>query len=272
MTYDELARLGSVYVEIETDVKYDDEVVSIDVGDGFDNEYIVYRNNDRGRNRDQWQIELYPKNSSNSYRDRETYYYDYDLRADNFDSRSGVRVRDIGEGSRVVILEKDKDVIKKIMVIDTKDNRGYSYGNWVYGKVDSIVGDYFWLITDKDRYGTKISLGRISPSYLTTGKSYWFDIKDGVLQSVPTTTDPSRQTGNYDRSFKIKAVDFERDKIIIYEDSSFRNGFTIDNYTNFYGSYKYNDFINNSRNYFVNSTAYVKVGYNNHVEEISISR
>lgn len=178
LTYDELARLGSVYVEIETDVKYDDEVVSIDVGDGFDNEYIVSRNNDRGRDRSQYQIELYPKNSSNSYRDRETYYYDYDLRADSFDSRNGVRVRDIGEGSRVVILDKDKDTIKRIMVIDTKDNRGYGYNdNYIYGKVIRKGADYVQV---SDNYSSKtyvIDVG-ISISGVSEGYPYYFKVSD----------------------------------------------------------------------------------------------
>lgn len=271
LTYDELARLGSVYVEIETDSKYD-EVVSIEVGDGFDNEYIVYRNNDRGRDRSQYQIELYPKNSSNSYRDRETYYYDYDLRADSFDSRNGVRVREIGEGSRVVILEKDKDLIKRIMVIDSRYNNGYSYGNWVYGKVDSIVGDYFWLITDKDRYGTKISLGRISSSYLTTGKSYWFDIKDGVLQSIPTTSDPSRQTGRYDRSFRIADVDVSsREKTIIYEAGS-RTGYEINRDTVVSGDYNINDILSMRKNDFIGLNVSITLDYYNRVVKLYITK
>ena len=272
LSYSELERLGSVYVEIETDARYDDEVSYIEVRDGFDNEYIVYRNNDRGRSRDQWQIELYPKDSTNSYRDRETYYYDYDLRADNFDSRNGVRVRDIGEGSRVVILEKDKDVIKKIMVIDSKYNNGYSYGNWVYGKVDSIVGDYFWLITDKDRYGTKISLGRISSSYLTTGKSYWFEIKDGVLQSIPTTTAPNKYNERYGyTTLKVYQANVRTDKIYLYETTNDR-GFYIDRDTTIESNYSFYELTTKDETFFKYANIQIVADRDGHVDKLYISR
>lgn len=253
LSFNELNNLGSVYVEIETDARYNNEVSYIEVRDGFDNEYIVYRNNDRGRSRDQWQIELYPKDSTNSYRDRETYYYDYDLRADNFDSRSGVRVRDIGEGSRVVILEKDKDVIKKIMVIDSRYNNGYYYGDWVYGKVDSVARDHFWLITDKDKYGIKIDLGRISNSYLIAGKSYWFEIKDGVLQSAPRDSRPDGYYYNkYDYDMKVTSSRSFGREIDITGD---RGTFTIDKDTTIEGLFSRFDQIssvdNALRNYSV---------------------
>lgn len=273
LTFTELSNLGSVYVEIETDARYNNEVSYIEVRDGFDNEYIVSSNNNRGRNSRNNELVLYPVGSSDTRNNRETYNYDYDLKADTFDSRRTIYVSEIGAGSRVIILEKDgKDTIKKLMVIDSTVNNGYSYGNWVHGSLIDKGNYTITILPDGSSSRITVDINNASVGGLVIGKPYWFEIKDSKLQSDPRTTAPSGYNGKYDRSFKIKAVDFERDKIIIYDDSSYRNGFTIDNYTKFSGSYSYNDFISNYRNYFVDYTAYINVNYNNHVDEITITR
>lgn len=245
LSYSELERLGSVYVEIETDARYNNEVSYIEVRDGFDNEYIVYSNNSRGRYRDQWQIELYPKDSTNSYRDRETYYYDYDLRADNFDSRSGVRVRDIGEGSRVVILEKDKDVIKKIMVIDSRYNNGYSYNdNYIYGKVTRKGGTYLEV---SDNYSSKdyIIDSSISLTGITEGYSYYFKVSDKNGRPKLITwseKEPSDFRNNsrygYDKSITIKYIWSKNSSNSIDLTDSNGNDYYIDRKTDVSGYYR----------------------------------
>lgn len=142
-----------------------------------------------------------------------------------------MRVTEIGPGSRVVILDKDKDNnIKKIMVIDSRYNNGSSYyGNWVYGKVDTKDSDCFWLKKDSDGSYIKVYYGSINSSYVYTDRSYWFEIKDGKLQSVPTTTDPSRQTGRYDLSGTIYQVSkYNTTEMDIYLTSNTRVRYTID--------------------------------------------
>lgn len=271
LTYDELARLGSVYVEIETDVKYDDEVVSIDVGDGFDNEYIVYRNNDRGRDRSQYQIELYPKNSSNSYRDRETYYYDYDLRADSFDSRNGVRVREIGEGSRVVILEKDKDLIKRIMVIDSRYNNGYSYGNWVHGTLLDKGKYTVTILPDNSSSRITVDINNASVSGLVIGNAYWFEIRDSKLQSNPTTKVPDNYNGRYGYD-KTITIDYFRsyvnsNKIDITDKNNV--DYYIDSRTDVSGYYtSYYDLVNADRRFVEGLKADITIGSNGYISKI----
>ena len=210
----------SVYVEIDTDSRNDDEVSCITIGDGFDNEYIVESNYERRRDRRDNELVLYPKGSYDSRRNRETYYYDSDLRADTFDSRRDVRVRDIGPGSRVVILDKDKDNnIKKIMVIDSRYNNGGTYyGNWVHGTLIDIGAYTITVLPDNSTSRVNIDINGANVRNLNVNKPYWFEIKDYKLQSDPTSITPNGYNGRYgyDRTITIDYFNYNATKNEIY--------------------------------------------------------
>ena len=276
LTYDELARLGSVYVEIETDVKYDDEVVSIEVGDGFDNEYIVYRNNDRRSSSNQYQIELYPKNSSNSYRDRETYYYDYDLTADSFDSRNGVRVRNIGEGSRVVILEKDKDTIKRIMVIDSRYNNGYSYGNVVRAKVKFVdTNNIIAEDVDNSRKDYTIDVNGKYVGNIKNGGIYYFRLSD-ISERYPKLieySENSLQNNNNKYGTRTENVYYARKASgNIYLNFNRRNDaeYYIDDRTTIGNNYSTKYLFDNYLDLLLDKTVDINIDSNNHISYIYI--
>lgn len=278
LTFTELSNLGSVYVEIETDARYNNEVSYIEVRDGFDNEYIVYSNNSRGRDRNQWQIELYPKDSTNSYRDRETYYYDYDLRADNFDSRSGVRVRDIGEGSRVVILEKDgKDVIKKIMVIDSRYNSGSSYSNdWVRATVNYIDSS---TIIATDYYNSNISYtidanGKYISS-ISKGSTYYFRLSDKNNRYYNLIEYSYKEPDNYSynrsgyKTVKVYKADIRQNRIYLYE-TSYDNGYYIDSDTTIETSYSFNELTRKDESFFRYADIQIIADKYGHIEKLNI--
>ena len=269
-----MVNTGSVYVEIETDPRYN-EVSYIEILDGFDNEYIVYSNNGRGRNSDQYEIVLYSK-GSNSYRDRETYYYDRDLRADSLTDRRDIRVRDIGEGSRVVILEKDKDVIKRLMVIDTKDNRGYYYGNWVRARVNYKKSDAIGIKEyNSDReYEVKVS-SSIDISKFDYTTYYYLEIINNTVRSysIKEPDDYRRSGSRYDKTIIVDSIYYNSNREKLYLWDKDNNDYTIDRYTTISGYYSsFNELSRENGSYVNGLKADITVGSNKVITSIYFYR
>ena len=267
----------SVYVEIETDSRNDDEVSYISIGDGFENEYIVESNYERRRDRRDNELVLYPKGSYDSRRYRETYYYDSDLRADTFDSRRDVRVRDIGPGSRVVILEKDKDTIKKIMVIDSRYNNGYGYSNdWVRATVNYIDSS---TIIATDYYNSKTSYtidvnGR-SISSISKGSPYYFRLSDKndrfpklIEYSYTEPNNYSYNRSGY-KTVNVYEARVSGDIIRLFE-SKDDKGYYIDSNTKIENNYTFYELTRKDESFFRRANVQIIADIYGHVDYLSI--
>ena len=126
------------------------------------------------------------------------------------------------------------------MVIDSRYNNGYSYGNWVHGTLVDMGKYTVTILPDSSSSRITVDINNASVSGLVIGKPYWFDIKDSKLQSNPTTTTPSGYNGKYgyDKTITIKSFWSFSSRNSIDLTDSYGNEYYIDSNTDVSGYYK----------------------------------